>query len=164
MPATRASLPAAAPLPTLALFATISNATSPAETRSANTGGSSTTNLYTKEQIAKMAFTQNTKFRAVFRRVDNVLKPGTNEKIPDNYVPHLFLPGFGRRWTDGTSNPKVFYFDPESSNYYNDINNKVDGLGSQLKGFGGWSIYGAAGNELNASSPDYSKLHGWRKA
>lgn len=157
VPATRASLPAAAPLPTLALFATISNATSPAETRSANTGGSSTTNLYTKEQIAKMAFTQNTKFRAVFRRVDNVLKPGTNEKIPDNYVPHLFLPGFGRRWTDGTSNPKVYYFDPESSNYYNDINNKVDGLGSQLKGFGGWSIYGAAGNELTSASPDYNK-------
>lgn len=157
VPATRASLPAAAPLPTLALFATISNATSPAETRSANTGGSSTTNLYTKEQIAKMAFTQNTKFRAVLRRVDNVLKPGTNEKIPDNYVPHLFLPGFGRRWTDGTSNPKVYYFDPESSNYYNDINNKVDDLGSQLKGFGGWSIYGAAGNELTSASPDYNK-------
>ncbi|MFU0515671.1 InlB B-repeat-containing protein [Gardnerella vaginalis] len=157
VPATRVSLPAAAPLPTLALFATISNATSPTETRSANTGGSSTTNLYTKEQIAKMAFTQNTKFRAVFRRVDNVLKPGTNEKIPDNYVPHLFLPGFGRRWTDGTSNPKVYYFDPESSNYYNDINNKVDGLGSQLKGFGGWSIYGAAGNELTSASPDYNK-------
>ena len=156
VPATRASLPAA-PSPMLSLFAAIPNATSPAEERSVNTNSSPTTTLYTKEQIAKMAFTQNTKFRAVFRRVDNVLKPGTNEKIPDNYVPHLFLPGFGRRWTDGTSNPKVYYFDPESSNYYNDINNKVDGLGGQLKGFGGWSIYGAAGNELTAASPDYSK-------
>ncbi|MFU0574351.1 InlB B-repeat-containing protein [Gardnerella vaginalis] len=156
-PVASTSSSAAPALPMVALYASAPNTTGAGVIRSVETGNSSKDNIYTKEQIAKMSFTENTKFEAVFRKVDNVLKPGTNEKIPDNYVPHLFLPGFGRRWTDGTSNPKVFYFDPESSNYYNDINNKVDNLGVQLKGFGGWSIYGAAGNELNASSPDYTK-------
>ena len=156
-PAASTSSSAAPALPMVALYASAPSTTGAGVVRSVETGNSSKDNLYTKEQIAKMPFTENTKFEAVFRKVANVLEPGTNEKIPDNYVPHLFLPGFGRRWTDGTSNPKVFYFDPESSNYYSDINNKVDGLGVQLKGFGGWSIYGAAGNELNASSPDYTK-------
>ncbi|MFP1695068.1 InlB B-repeat-containing protein [Gardnerella greenwoodii] len=156
-PAASTSSSAAPALPMVALYASAPSTTGAGVVRSVETGNSSKDNLYTKEQIAKMPFTENTKFEAVFRKVANVLEPGTNEKIPDNYVPHLFLPGFGRRWTDGTSNPKVFYFDPESSNYYNDINNKVDNLGVQLKGFGGWSIYGAAGNELNASSPDYTK-------
>ena len=156
-PAASTSSSAAPALPMVALYASAPSTTGAGVVRSVETGNSSKDKLYTKDDIATMPFTENTKFEAVFRKVANVLEPGTNEKIPDNYVPHLFLPGFGRRWTDGTSNPKVFYFDPESSNYYSDINNKVDGLGVQLKGFGGWSIYGAAGNELTATSPDYSK-------
>ena len=156
VPATSASL-LAAPLPTLALFAATPNAAVPAEERSVNTDGSPTTTLYTKEQIATMPFTEDTKFRAVFRKVANVLKPGGKEKIPDNYVPYVFLPGFGRRWTDGTYNPKVFYFDPNSKNYYGDIKNKADTLEEQLVGFGGWSIYDAAGKKSNAPSSNDSE-------
>ncbi|MBF9314704.1 LPXTG cell wall anchor domain-containing protein [Bifidobacteriaceae bacterium NR002] len=157
-PTASTSSPAPSASPMVALYASTPNTTGAGVVNPVETGNTSKDKIYyTKDDIAKMAFTKNTKFRAAFRKVNNVLEPGTNEKIPDNYVPHLFLPGFGRRWTDGTSNPKVFYFDPESSNYYNDINNKVDNLGVELKGFGGWSIYGAAGNELTATSPDYSK-------
>ncbi len=141
----------------------VTDATTPTTINESNVGNVGNVNnaendkIYTSEEVKKWKFKTDARLQAVYERVNNVIDAKSNEKVPDNYVPHLFLPGFGRRWTDGTSNPKVFYFDPESSNYYNDINNKVDNLGVQLKGFGGWSIYGAAGNELTATSPDYSK-------
>ncbi len=125
------------------------------EPTSVTSVGAQSTNgekLLSNDDIRKLPYSENTTYQAVYEKVNNVIDAKSNEKVPDSYVPHVFLPGFGRRWTDGTYNPKVLYFDPKSGNYYNSIGNTANTLKEQLVGFGGWSIYDAAGNTADAPS------------
>ncbi len=125
------------------------------EPTSVTSVGAQSTNgekLLSNDDIRKLPYSENTTYQAVYEKVNNVIDAKSNEKVPDSYVPHVFLPGFGRRWTDGTYNPKVLYFDPKSGNYYDSIGNTANTLKEQLKGFGGWSIYDAAGKKSEAPS------------
>ena len=125
------------------------------EPTSVTSVGAQSTNgekLLSNDDIRKLPYSENTTYQAVYEKVNNVIDAKSNEKVPDSYVPHVFLPGFGRRWTDGTYNPKVLYFDPKSGNYYNSIGGAANTLKEQLVGFGGWSIYDAAGKKSAAPS------------
>lgn len=137
----------------------VTDATTPTTINESNVGNVGNVNnaendkIYTSEEVKKWKFKTNARLQAVYERVNNVIDAKSNEKVPDNYVPYVFLPGFGRRWTDGTYNPKVLYFDPKSGSYYKSIGGAANTLKEQLKGFGGWSIYDAAGNKAEAPLP-----------
>ncbi|MFU0569818.1 InlB B-repeat-containing protein [Gardnerella vaginalis] len=96
--------------------------------------------------IFKNAYDANTTYQAVYKRVENVIDAKSKDKIPDNYVPYVFTPGFGRIWDDGSYNPKVVYFNPKTTTYRADINKKADSIKGGLVGFNGWSTYDATGN------------------
>ena len=133
----------------------VTDATTPTTINESNVGNvnnAENDKIYTSEEVKKWKFKTNARLQAVYEKVNNVIDAKSNEKVPDNYVPYVFLPGFGRRWTDGTYNPKVLYFDPKSGSYYKSIGGAADTLKEQLKGFGGWSIYDAAGKKSAAPS------------
>ncbi|MFU0480952.1 InlB B-repeat-containing protein [Gardnerella vaginalis] len=102
--------------------------------------------LYSSAEIAGMTFDKNTTFVAHYKLVPNVIDAKSKDKIPDNYVPYVFTPGFGRIWDDGSYNPKVVYFNPKTTTYRADINKKADSIKGRLVGFNGWSTYDATGN------------------
>lgn len=133
----------------------VTDSTTPTTINESNVGNvnnAENDKIYTSEEVKKWKFKTNARLQAAYEKVNNVIDAKSNEKVPDSYVPHVFLPGFGRRWTDGTSNPKVLYFDPKSGSYYKSIGGAAETLKKQLKGFGGWSIYDAAGNKADAPS------------
>lgn len=104
--------------------------------------------LLSNDDIRKLKYSENTTYQAVYEKVNNVIDAKSKDKIPDNYVPYVFLPAFGRKWDDGSYKPKVIYFKSDSTTYENDVNNKTNELHKRLKGFSKWEVYDAGNNPV----------------
>lgn len=115
----------------------------PASATSVDVQNANGEKLLTNDEIRKLKYSENTTYQAVYEKVMNIIDAKSNEKIPDNYVPYVFLPAFGRKWDDGSYKPKVIYFKSDSTTYENDVNNKTNELKQQLKGFSKWEVYDA---------------------
>lgn len=115
----------------------------PASATSVDVQNANGEKLLTNDEIRKLKYSENTTYQAVYEKVMNIIDAKSNEKIPDNYVPYVFLPAFGRKWDDGSYKPKVIYFKSDSATYENDVNNKTNELKQQLKGFSKWEVYDA---------------------
>ncbi|WP_422111286.1 InlB B-repeat-containing protein [Gardnerella sp. DNF00571G] len=136
--------------PVMTLFA----ATAPTPT---TVPKSTTPRLYSSAEIAGRTFKEDTTFVAHYKLVKNVIDAKSKDKIPDDYVPYVFTPGFGRIWDDGSYNPKVVYFNPKSKTYTTDINKKADSVKGRLVGFDGWSTYDANGNIIEDVDSELNK-------
>lgn len=115
----------------------------PASATSVDVQNANGEKLLTNDEIRKLKYSENTTYQAVYEKVMNVIDAKSKDKIPDNYVPYVFLPAFGRKWDDGSYNPKVIYFKSDSTTYENDVNNKTNELKQRLKGFSKWEVYDA---------------------
>lgn len=115
----------------------------PASATSVDVQNANGEKLLTNDEIRKLKYSENTTYQAVYEKVMNIIDAKSNEKIPDNYVPYVFLPAFGRKWDDGSYKPKVIYFKSDSTTYENDVKNKTNELKQQLKGFSKWEVYDA---------------------
>lgn len=115
----------------------------PASATSVDVQNANGEKLLTNDEIRKLKYSENTTYQAVYEKVLNVIDAKSKDKIPDNYVPYVFLPAFGRKWDDGSYKPKVIYFKSDSTTYENDVNNKTNELKQQLKGFSKWEVYDA---------------------
>lgn len=115
----------------------------PASATSVDVQNANGEKLLTNDEIRKLKYSENTTYQAVYEKVMNIIDAKSKDKIPDNYVPYVFLPAFGRKWDDGSYKPKVIYFKSDSTTYENDVNNKTNELKQQLKGFSKWEVYDA---------------------
>ena len=115
----------------------------PASATSVDVQNANGEKLLTNDEIRKLKYSENTTYQAVYEKVLNVIDAKSKDKIPDNYVPYVFLPAFGRKWDDGSYKPKVIYFKSDSTTYENDVKNKTNELKQQLKGFSKWEVYDA---------------------
>ncbi len=115
----------------------------PASATSVDVQNANGEKLLTNDEIRKLKYSENTTYQAVYEKVLNVIDAKSKDKIPDNYVPYVFLPAFGRKWDDGSYKPKVIYFKSDSTKYDDDVAGKTDELKNRLKGFSKWEVYDA---------------------
>ncbi|MFW0895423.1 InlB B-repeat-containing protein [Gardnerella sp. Marseille-Q9179] len=115
----------------------------PTSVTSVNVQGSDYGKLLTNDDIRKEKYSENTTYQAVYEKVMNIIDAKSNEKVPDNYVPYVFLPAFGRKWDDGSYKPKVIYFKSDSTKYDDDVTGKTNELKNRLKNFSKWEVYDA---------------------
>ena len=115
----------------------------PASATSVDVQNANGEKLLTNDEIRKLKYSENTTYQAVYEKVLNVIDAKSKDKIPDNYVPYVFLPAFGRKWDDGSYKPKVIYFKSDSTKYDDDVAGKTNELKNRLKGFSKWEVYDA---------------------
>lgn len=115
----------------------------PASATSVDVQNANGEKLLTNDEIRKLKYSENTTYQAVYEKVMNIIDAKSNEKVPDNYVPYVFLPAFGRKWDDGSYKPKVIYFKSDSTKYDDDVAGKTNELKNRLKGFSKWEVYDA---------------------
>ena len=129
----------------------------PASATSVDVQNANGEKLLTNDEIRKLKYSENTTYQAVYEKVMNIIDAKSNEKIPDNYVPYVFLPAFGRKWDDGSYKPKVIYFKSDSTTYENDVNNKTNELKQQLKGFSKWEVYDAGNKPVPSTDTNKNR-------
>ncbi len=129
----------------------------PASATSVDVQNANGEKLLTNDEIRKLKYSENTTYQAVYEKVMNIIDAKSNEKIPDNYVPYVFLPAFGRKWDDGSYKPKVIYFKSDSTTYENDVNNKINELKQQLKGFSKWEVYDAGNKPVPSTDTNKNR-------
>lgn len=129
----------------------------PASATSVDVQNANGEKLLTNDEIRKLKYSENTTYQAVYEKVMNIIDAKSNEKIPDNYVPYVFLPAFGRKWDDGSYKPKVIYFKSDSATYENDVNNKTNELKQQLKGFSKWEVYDAGNKPVPSTDTNKNR-------
>ena len=132
-------------VPTMTLLASTS------ETPTTVVPSAESSKIYTSEEVAGLPFDSNVKLRAVYDKIPNVIQADNKNKIPSNYVPYVFMPAFGRKWNDGSYKPQVIYFNPDSTVYAHDVNNKTIELGGKLKDFTMWEVYDINNNSVAAN-------------
>lgn len=115
----------------------------PASATSVDVQNANGEKLLSNDEIRKLKYSENTTYQAVYEKVMNIIDAKSNEKVPDNYVPYVFLPAFGRKWDDGSYKPKVIYFKSDSTKYDDDVAGKTNELKNRLKGFSKWEVYDA---------------------
>ena len=115
----------------------------PASATSVDVQNANGEKLLTNDEIRKLKYSENTTYQAVYEKVLNVIDAKSKDKIPDNYVPYVFLPAFGRKWDDESYKPKVIYFKSDSTKYDDDVAGKTNELKNRLKGFSKWEVYDA---------------------
>lgn len=115
----------------------------PASATSVDVQNANGEKLLTNDEIRKLKYSENTTYQAVYEKVMNIIDAKSKDKIPDNYVPYVFLPAFGRKWDDGSYKPKVIYFKSDSTKYDDDVAGKTNELKNRLKGFSKWEVYDA---------------------
>lgn len=133
---------AAAPIPVVTLFA----ATTPTPTTVSNP---QKVKLYSSAEIAGMKFDRNVNIVAHCKRVQNVIDASQQDEIPDGYVATIFMPGYGRKWSDGSHRPKIMYIrhgkDREANiKFAQEVANRMS---KDLSGFTNWQIYDAKNNK-----------------
>lgn len=129
----------------------------PASATSVDVQNANDEKLLSNDEIRKLKYSENTTYQAVYEKVMNIIDAKSNEKIPDNYVPYVFLPAFGRKWDDGSYKPKVIYFKSDSTTYENDVNNKTNELKQQLKGFSKWEVYDAGNKPVPSTDTNKNR-------
>lgn len=115
----------------------------PASATSVDVQNANGEKLLSNDEIRKLKYSENTTYQAVYEKVMNIIDAKSNEKVPDNYVPYVFLPAFGRKWDDGSYKPKVIYFKSDSTKYDDDVAGKTNELKNRLKNFSKWEVYDA---------------------
>ncbi|MFU0519480.1 InlB B-repeat-containing protein [Gardnerella swidsinskii] len=121
----------------------------PASATSVDVQNANGEKLLTNDEIRKLKYSENTTYQAVYEKVLNVIDAKSKDKIPDNYVPYVFLPAFGRKWDDGSYKPKVIYFKSDSTKYDDDVAGKTNELKNRLKGFSKWEVYDAGNKPVS---------------
>ena len=129
----------------------------PASATSVDVQNANGEKLLTNDEIRKLKYSENTTYQAVYEKVMNIIDAKSKDKIPDNYVPYVFLPAFGRKWDDGSYKPKVIYFKSDSTTYENDVNNKTNELKQQLKGFSKWEVYDAGNKPVPSTDTNKNR-------
>ena len=101
--------------------------------------------------ILKSAYEADTTYQAVYKRVENVIDASQQDEIPDGYVATIFLPGFGRTWTDGSYKPKLLYIrhgkDKEDNIKF--AKKVASDTAATLSGFTKWQMYDAKSRKSN---------------
>lgn len=136
----------------------VTDATTPTTINESNVGNvnnAENDKIYTSEEVKKWKFRTNARLQAAYEKVNNVIDAKSKDKIPDNYVPYVFLPAFGRKWEDGSYKPKVIYFKSKNSEFKKSVDETDKQLSSQLKGFSKWEVYDA-GNSPVLESDKYA--------
>lgn len=105
--------------------------------------------LYSSAAIAGMTFKENTTFIAHYKLVPNVIDASNEDKIPDGYVATIFMPGYGRKWSDGSHRPKIMYIrhgkDREANIKF--AQKVANDMSKDLSDFTNWQIYDAKNNK-----------------
>lgn len=105
--------------------------------------------LYSSAAIAGMTFKENTTFIAHYKLVPNVIDASNEDKIPDGYVATIFMPGYGRKWSDGSHRPKIMYIrhgkDREANIKF--AQKVANDMSKDLSDFINWQIYDAKNNK-----------------
>ncbi|WP_421778947.1 InlB B-repeat-containing protein [Gardnerella sp. DNF01144] len=105
--------------------------------------------LLTDEQIRNEIHDANTTYQAEYDRIPNVIDASQQDEIPDGYVATIFMPGYGRKWSDGSHRPKIMYIrhgkDREANiKFAQEVANRMS---KDLSGFTNWQIYDAKNNK-----------------
>ncbi|MFU0550950.1 InlB B-repeat-containing protein [Gardnerella pickettii] len=105
--------------------------------------------LYSSAEIAGMKFDKNTTFTAVYNKTPNVIDASKQDEIPDGYVATIFMPGYGRKWSDGSHRPKIMYIrhgkDREANIKF--AQKVANDMSKDLSDFTNWQIYDAKNNK-----------------
>ncbi len=139
----RRSLPDYSAIPLTTLF--VNQPTSATSVDAPNTNN----NLLTNEQIRNEIHDANTTYQAEYDRIPNVIDASQQDEIPDGYVATIFMPGYGRKWSDGSHRPKIMYIrhgkDREANiKFAQEVANRMS---KDLSGFTNWQIYDAKNNK-----------------
>ena len=139
----RRSLPDYSAIPLTTLF--VNQPTSATSVDALNTNN----NLLTNEQIRNEIHDANTTYQAEYDRIPNVIDASQQDEIPDGYVATIFMPGYGRKWSDGSHRPKIMYIrhgkDREANiKFAQEVANRMS---KDLSGFTNWQIYDAKNNK-----------------
>lgn len=139
----RRSLPDYSAIPLTTLF--VNQPTSATSVDAPNTNN----NLLTNEQIRNEIHDANTTYQAEYDRIPNVIDASQQDEIPDGYVATIFMPGYGRKWSDGSHRPKIMYIrhgkDREANiKFAQEVANRMS---KYLSGFTNWQIYDAKNNK-----------------
>ncbi|MFU0543495.1 InlB B-repeat-containing protein [Gardnerella vaginalis] len=129
----------------------------PTSVTSITVQGSDYGKLLTNDEIRKEKYSENTTYQAVYEKVMNIIDAKSNEKVPDNYVPYVFLPAFGRKWDDGSYKPKVIYFKSDSTKYDDDVTGKTNELKNRLKNFSKWEVYDAGNKPVPSTDTNKNR-------
>lgn len=105
--------------------------------------------LLTDEQIRNERHDENTTYQAEYDKIPNVIDASQQDEIPDGYVATIFMPGYGRKWSDGSHRPKIMYIrhgkDREANiKFAQEVANRMS---KDLSGFTNWQIYDAKNNK-----------------
>lgn len=105
--------------------------------------------LLTDEQIRNERHDADTTYQAVYDQIPNVIDASQQDEIPDGYVATIFMPGYGRKWSDGSHRPKIMYIrhgkDREANiKFAQEVANRMS---KDLSGFTNWQIYDAKNNK-----------------
>lgn len=105
--------------------------------------------LLTDEQIRNERHDANTTYQAEYDKIPNVIDASQQDEIPDGYVATIFMPGYGRKWSDGSHRPKIMYIrhgkDREANiKFAQEVANRMS---KDLSGFTNWQIYDAKNNK-----------------
>lgn len=140
---TRRSLPDYSAIPLTTLF--VNQPTSATSVDAPNTNN----NLLTNEQIRNATYSEDTTYQAEYDKIPNVIDASQQDEIPDGYVATIFMPGYGRKWSDGSHRPKIMYIrhgkDREANiKFAQEVANRMS---KDLSGFTNWQIYDAKNNK-----------------
>ncbi len=105
--------------------------------------------LLTDEQIRNEMHDADTTYQAEYDKIPNVIDASQQDEIPDGYVATIFMPGYGRKWSDGSHRPKIMYIrhgkDREANiKFAQEVANRMS---KDLSGFTNWQIYDAKNNK-----------------
>ena len=105
--------------------------------------------LLTNEQIRNEIHDADTTYQAEYDKIPNVIDASQQDEIPDGYVATIFMPGYGRKWSDGSHRPKIMYIrhgkDREANiKFAQEVANRMS---KDLSGFTNWQIYDAKNNK-----------------
>ncbi len=105
--------------------------------------------LLTDEQIRNERHDADTTYQAEYDKIPNVIDASQQDEIPDGYVATIFMPGYGRKWSDGSHRPKIMYIrhgkDREANiKFAQEVANRMS---KDLSGFTNWQIYDAKNNK-----------------